>query len=56
MTAAGFLLVLFGFAVAWYDDFDEVPRLILFAAAVSFWSGALLLLSGITTWLWRVMP
>lgn len=56
MTAIGFLCILFGMGVAWYDDLDDVHSTLLTAAFYLFWFGIVLLLAGITTWLWQVMP
>ena len=56
MTAVGFFFLVFAWMMATLDDYVDVPELVLGLCSLLVLAGPPLMLAGVTTWLWRVMP
>jgi len=56
MTAIGFICVLVAFLAGWVDGFVSLPEWLAKIMGVVAVCGAICLIGGVTTWMWRVMP
>ena len=56
MTAIGFACLLVAFLASWLNDVIDLPEWCLPIVGLTFLIGAVSLISGVTVWLWRVMP
>ena len=56
MTAIGLILTLLSLVVIWLSEENHVSADTLQVAAASLVIGALLVLAGLITWVWRTLP
>jgi uncharacterized iron-regulated membrane protein len=56
MTAIGFICLLVAFLLGWLDGFIDLPEWLAKAMGIVAMFGLVSFVSGLTVWIWRVMP